>query len=104
MIQFAIMKNSLVENVVVATNKEEAERHHPEHTVVEVPEGELVYIGGEIIDGMFTEPRPYPSWIWYPDFRDWFAPKPEPSIEDVPEGSEPIWNEDSQDWDIVEKQ
>jgi len=47
----------------------------------------------------FVPPSPYPSWIYNPTTMQWEAPVPKPYP--IPKGYVAVWNEETQQWDIV---
>lgn len=46
----------------------------------------------------YAPPKPYPSWTQKEDLS-WEAPKLMPEV-DMLSGTRPIWNEDTQDWEM----
>jgi hypothetical protein len=50
----------------------------------------------------FIAPKPFNSWILNEDTCQWEAPVAYPS--DVPEGALYIWNEDIQNWQLIDNQ
>lgn len=51
------------------------------------------YIGGDMLDGKFRMPSPYPSWQWDADTASWVAPIPYPQG-----GNGYLWDEGAVAW------
>lgn len=47
----------------------------------------------------FVSPSPYPSWTYDPVTKLWEAPVPKPYP--IPVGYTAVWNEETQQWDLV---
>lgn len=54
------------------------------------------YIGGDVVDGKFRMPKPFPSWTWSSELWKWVAPVP------YPEGDSGFtWDEDTLSWTVI---
>ena len=51
------------------------------------------YIGGDLHEGRFRMPKPYPSWKWDKKRGEWVAPVPYPDG-----GNGYFWDEDTTSW------
>lgn len=52
------------------------------------------YISGDLFNGKFRAPKPFPSWIWDSVNLTWVAPVPYPNDPNHPYS----WDEASQQW------
>lgn len=96
---FAIIENDLVINVIVAESASVAEALFPNATVVE----ETAETGSAVVNGTWDAsagkliPRqPYPSWVLNGSTNTWEAPVPMP-VDD--KGYD--WDEDSVSWKVI---
>ena len=62
-------------------------------TLVTVPEGETAVIGGDVVEGVFFVPQPFPSWTR--GDGEWVPPIPFP---DDADSALTQWDEDAQNW------
>lgn len=95
MSNFAVIKNGIVTNIVIA-DVEWADAQTD--TVIEYTESNPAYIGGEYVNGLFYSPQPFPSWVKVAG--QWQAPIPMPT--DAASGHAYIWNELITDWQDIE--
>jgi hypothetical protein len=61
------------------------------------------YSFNESLDAFIT-PKPYPSWSLDPNIADWVAPVPKPALtpDEEAAGMVYIWNEDNQEWVLIQ--
>jgi len=59
------------------------------------------YVGGDYVDGYFYPPKPYPSWTR--NNGNWISPISKPILteEQVLEGKYYKWNEEIQNWELI---
>jgi len=97
---FAVIKNDIVENAIVAESIIIAQSLLPNFTLVEVTEytGPAA-IGGEFRDGVFMPKKPFDSWLWDSENKIWNPPIKQPDMEF---GFYDEWNEETQGWDRKE--
>lgn len=92
---YAVVKDGLIENVVVGDIDESGPilaAMFPGTNVILVTEetGQAI-IGGDFVDGVFRAPKPYNSWVWDSDLKQWTAPVSRPS-------GPHYWNEEYVSW------
>lgn len=94
---FAVIKDSFVENTVLADESVIVAAFYPEaDEVVEVTEStQPASIGFEYRNGKFIPPSPFKSWEFDEELWQWRAPKKMPSVD---AGSYCIWDESALDW------
>lgn len=86
---YAICKNNIITNVIIAENEESAKEAVDFDQIIET-EGEP-WIGWTLQDdGTWRSEQPYPSWSW--NGNEWVAPLPQP------DNGLYSWDEDSQSW------
>jgi len=91
---FAVIENNNIINIVTADSKEIAEAA-TNKTCVQYADGELVYIGG-LYDGVrLMPPKPFPSFIYNVVTKNWESSIPMPS-----DGKNYRWVEDTLSWEI----
>lgn len=88
---FAEVKNNIVVNVIIADDDFISSQENPS-SFVEYDAGNVAYIGGEYIDGVFISPQPFPSWSLDANY-DWQAPIDYPA-----DGKNYSWDESNQVW------
>jgi hypothetical protein len=97
MSKYAVIKDEVVINLIVADSKDIAEEVTGE-TCIECDD-QPVEIGGTYDGTRFINPKPYPSWVLDEEYK-WVAPV---SHAANPPGEEPTisysWNEDTLSWD-----
>ena len=97
---FAIIDNSVVTNAVVGENLIVLHALFPENELVNVTEETgPAYIGGTFENGIFIPPKPYESWLFNYEQKQWVAPKEYPT---VAEGFYAEWDELNGDWAMAE--
>lgn len=97
---FAIIENKVVTNVIVADSKATAEALYPEAEIIAVTEEtNPVTIGGEWLakSGKFVGLQPYASWTLDEATGFWNAPSEYPL-----DGKGYQWDEDSKSWVEIE--
>ena len=90
MSNYAVIKNGIVSNIVVA-DADWADAQTD--TVIEYTDVNPAHIRGDYVDGYFYPPKPFPSWIR--DNGKWVAPVVRTSVE---ENTVRIWNEATLSW------
>lgn len=88
---YAVISNDLVVNVIVAESKELAEIATGETCILSTDENPA-YVGGTYDGVNFIAPSPYPSWILNSD-KQWAAPVDMP----LDQGTV-IWDEATTSW------
>lgn len=102
MARYAVVKDNNILNIIEA--EESAFGILPilvpdANDFILIAENEAVYPGGDIINGKFRNPRPFPSWVWNENDWEWNSPIPYPD-----DFSNPYrWNEDLLEWEIVDR-
>lgn len=91
---YAIYDDDIILNVIVAESKELAESVSGKNALE--TDGSP-WIEWTKINGSWAPPKPYNSWTW--DGAEWVAPIRYPE-----DGNEYEWNEDEQNWLIVEEE
>jgi hypothetical protein len=97
MSNFAVIENNLVVNIIVAESKNLAEEVTGK-TCIEYTDDSLISVGSTYIDGIFTLPKPHPSWILVDNM--WNPPVEKP-LSDPNNPVNYFWNEETVSWDIV---
>ncbi len=101
MLNYAFIKNNIVQNIIVFDNTTtETLTVFKEHFFVDeiiLANNEKAVIGGTYDGTKFWLPQPYPSWIKNEELNEWEAPVPYPTIE---EGSDEnyTWDENTTSW------
>jgi hypothetical protein len=103
-IYYAFLKNNIVENIFVfdelASSEmlEEFKTLHNADELVVIPDyfDNNVTVGAEWTGTKFIPVSPFPSWTWNDEENKWVAPLPRPK-------GIAIWNEETQQWDIIPK-
>lgn len=100
--KFAVMSDdNIVENVIIGNSLEEVSLLLGK-TCIEYGDEDIVGIDYTYADGVFTAPKPYPSWVL--ENNKWIPPVACPK---APEGSTISykWDEDSLSWiDVIIEQ
>jgi hypothetical protein len=101
MATFAVIRDGIVENCIVAESLAIAEEVTGltciEYTSNNAPIIGITNINTDYVDGYFyTSPQPYPSWILDEDTCYWESPVPYPNDDKMYE-----WNESTQEWDEI---
>lgn len=92
---FAILSNGIVENVIVADDADVVRLFFPDREVVEIAEETgCAFIGEPFVAGKFRSPAPYQSWVW--DTDKWTAPVPMPT-----DGKPYQWDEAAGLWTLM---
>lgn len=99
----AIIKNNIVENVVVLDEKSEPaalKMFFPDcDAIVMVTESTgQAFIGEEYKSEKFVPVKPYSSWLFDEAAWQWIAPKPYPEVAD---GFFAKWDNDLVDWTVL---
>ena len=92
---YAVIENSTVINLIVAESQEIAE-HFTGKQCVESNHVQIV-VGSVLVDNVL---KPYASWILNDENR-WVPPIAQPPIVEG-SGTCPMWNHETQTWDMVE--
>lgn len=79
-------EDNIVINIIIANDD-----FNPEG-FVEYTDSNPAIIGGDLVDGFFYSPQPFPSWTRSEGI--WISPKPYPE-----DGLAYEWNESTQEWD-----
>lgn len=95
MSNYAVIKNGIVANIVVADAEWASAQTD---TVVEYTAANLAYIGGDYVGGFFYSPQPFASWIR--SDGTWIAPVNMPT--NAVEGHAYIWKEATRSWEDIE--
>jgi hypothetical protein len=91
MSNYAVIKNGIVNNIVVADAKwADAQTE----TVVEYTTANPAHMGGEYVDGFFYAPKPFASWVR--SSGTWVAPTIMPTS--IEENKAWVWNEATVSW------
>lgn len=105
---YAIVKNSVVINTILFDNpSEELINHFKEINdadfIMDVDGDIYCAVGGTWDGSKFILPKPYPSWEYEDESRQWYAPIPYP-IEVDSEGKfkKYFWNEDILNWSEID--
>lgn len=93
--RYAVIENSVVTNVIVAESQEIAE-HFSGTTCIESNDMQIT-VGSVLVDNIL---KPYASWV-LDDNNKWVPPIPSPEIVHG-SGRYPLWNHETQAWDIIE--
>jgi hypothetical protein len=97
---FAVIKNGIVENVIVAEALVVAQSLLPDYLVIEIEPNDIAAgVGSSYEGGKFIPPKPFDSWVLNEDASEWISPVARPVIE---QGQMMKWNEDELKWDILE--
>lgn len=87
--------NSIVENVVLGENDQSGAILSAMFDDLDVIRATLdtgfPIIGGDYVDGVFRQPKPFESWVWDTSEKNWKAPSERP---DFP----CFWDETSKSW------
>jgi hypothetical protein len=97
---FAIIENEKVTNVIVADSQATAEALYPGAEIIAVTEKtNPASVGGEWLakSGKFASARPFASWVLDEATGSWNAPVPYPK-----DGKGHTWDEDSKSWKEIE--
>ena len=94
MTTYAVIKNDLVVNKIIAESKEIAEAVTG-LSCVETENPELVEIDSSYLNGQFVGKSPYPSWTYDSQLEEWVAPVLKPVNENFY-----IWSEEDLNWEI----
>ena len=90
---FAVIENGIVTNIIVCDSKEVAEQVTGQ-TCIEYTETNPAGIGWSYDGTGFAAPQPYPSWLMDSETYLWNAPTPMPT-----DGAMYSWNEDELSWE-----
>lgn len=94
---FAILKDSKVENTIIADEIGVVRLFFPDNTVEEITEATgNAMIGGDFFQGKFRSIKPFDSWSWDAEAADWAAPKAYPT-----DGKTYVWSEGLGEWEEV---
>jgi hypothetical protein len=96
---FAVIKNGVVENAIVADARAIAEAILSDvdgEIVEETSETGTCFVGCGFDSGKFMTPQPYASWTFDKKSWNWVAPKKCPTMS---EGKRGVWNEETGDWE-----
>lgn len=92
---FAIIKDTMVVNKIIADSKELAETL-TELLAVEIENPLVCEIGSSYINNEFRDPAPYPSWTYSEELSEWVAPVAKPEDENFY-----VWSEENLNWTMV---
>jgi hypothetical protein len=92
---FAIIKDTVVVNKIIADSKELAE------TLtgllgVEIEDPRVCEIGSSYVNNEFRDPAPYASWTYSEELNEWVAPVAKPEDENFY-----VWSEADLNWTRV---
>lgn len=91
---YAIIRDDLVYNIVIADDENFFAVAYPDDIVIPVTEETgVAAIGVEFIDGKFMPIKPWNSWVFDPNVWSWIAPQPYPN-----DGGIYLWDESSLSW------
>jgi hypothetical protein len=91
---FAVVKDDVVTNNVLAESMVIIQTLLPEATLVEETDlTGFTWIGSEVIGGKFKPPQPFDSWSFDSESFVWVAPTPMPD-----DGKPYYWNESELVW------
>lgn len=96
---YAVMGgDGIVANIIASDNPDSAEALRlliPDAAdiILATEETGPAYIGGDMLDGRFRMPSPFPSWTWDKKSSSWVAPVPYPEG-----GNGYTWDEESASW------
>jgi hypothetical protein len=93
MLNYAIIENNTIINIIVAETIEIAESVTGK-TALLCDEPNMA-IGSDLFENKWRLPKPFESWVWNND--DWVAPVLPPEPKDCYS-----WNEDLQEWEQKE--
>lgn len=98
---YAVIKNSVVENTVIADEAKIVELFHPKaDAVIEVTEATSpASIGFSYKNGKFIPPSPFKSWTLNENTGLWDAPTPRPKLEP---GQYCDWDEEALSWTVAD--
>ena len=94
MTTYAVIKNDLVVNKIIAESKEMAETITG-LSCVEIGNSQVVEIDSSYLDNQFIGKAPYPSWTYNSQLEEWVAPEAKPEDENFY-----IWSEEDLNWRI----
>jgi hypothetical protein len=92
---FAIVKDNVVVNKIIADSKELAE-DLTGLLCVEIESPLVCETGSLYRNNEFTDPAPYPSWTYSEELNEWVAPVAKPEDENFY-----IWSEENLNWEMV---
>ena len=92
---FAVIKNNIVVNKIMAESKEIAETVTG-LSCVEIESTLVAELNSSYLDGKFLGLSPYPSWTYNHELDEWTAPVEKPEDENFY-----TWSEEDLEWKIV---
>jgi len=100
MANYAFIKNNIVTNIAVFEDDVTEDildlfRIHHKADLISLCD-ENSCIGGDYIDNQFRSLRPYPSWIWDKEKKNWISPTPMPENDNFY-----YWDEEILNWVVV---
>lgn len=97
---FALIKNGIVENLIVGEDGAGLPLLFPEvDAIVDTSTSDIpVYMGVGFVDGKFMPPQPFASWTFDSTKWLWSAPKAAPKDK---AGFLTVWNEELGDWEQI---
>ena len=93
---FAIVENDKVTNTIVAESLNLAQDISG-LTCVEIDANSKCRIGSLYMDNDFTNPSPFPSWVYSQEIGDWIAPVPLPDDDNIYN-----WSENDLEWNLAD--
>lgn len=94
---YAIIKNGIVENVVIADDENFFAIGYPDDLVIKVTEETgQANVGVEFVSGKFVPMKPWGSWIFDESSWTWVAPVGYPQ-----DGGIYLWDEQSTSWQEI---
>lgn len=93
MSKFALIKNNVVENIVVAESILPVEYFYPDFKVIGIEDNAYISVNYLYLDNKFVPPKPFESWILDSTSSFWVAPIPMPEDEGTY-----AWDEKSISW------
>jgi hypothetical protein len=100
-LNYAMLKNSIVENIIVLEDPSETtiqyfkDLHEVDDIIIA---GENCFLGSEYDNETFWNSKPYPSWIKDYQLKSWKAP-----VEHPEDGNLYSWNEETTSWKIADQ-
>ena len=99
MANYWIVKHGQIENCIIAESAELAQELTLADEVIERTEStryNLGWVKNEELDKWYSPTGPYPSWSLDENY-DW-----QPPVEKPDDGNEYTWDEENQEWDVIE--
>ena len=98
MIKFAVIKDDVVTNIIVAESQADAEQL-TNLLCIDITDERHAIIGATYSNGHFITNPPYPSWEYDEVTKNFMPPVDYP---DVDENERYVWNESTLSWDLLD--